>query len=61
MRKLVDILDPAAMRFDGVGGETDQLDATLGELRLELCECAELGGADLNYKSVIVRQLSGPW
>lgn len=34
------------MRLDGVGRQTDQLDAALGELRLELCECAELGGAD---------------
>ena len=34
------------MRFDGVGGETDQLDATLGELRLELCERTELGSAN---------------
>jgi hypothetical protein len=34
------------VRLDGVGRETDQLDTTLGEFRLELCECAELGGAD---------------
>lgn len=43
---LIDILDPASVRLDGVGRETDQLDATLGEFRLELCEGAELGGAD---------------
>jgi len=43
---LIDILDPSSVRLDGVGGQADQLDAALGELRLELCECAELGGAD---------------
>jgi hypothetical protein len=31
---------------DGVGGKTDELCATLGELRLELCERAELSCAD---------------
>jgi hypothetical protein len=41
-RKVVDILDPVFMRFNGVGRQTDQLDTTLGELRLELCEGAEL-------------------
>lgn len=45
-RQLVDILDPFAVRVNGVGGETDQLDAALGELRLELGERTELGGAD---------------
>jgi len=45
-RDLIDILDPSSVRLDGVGGQTDQLDATLGELRLKLCESAELGGAD---------------
>ena len=45
-RDLIDILDPSSVRFDRVGRQTDQLDATLGELGLELCECAELGGAD---------------
>jgi len=34
------------VRFDGVGRKTDQLDTALGELRLELCESTELGGAD---------------
>jgi hypothetical protein len=31
---------------NGVGGETDQLDTTLGELWLELGEGTELSGAD---------------
>lgn len=35
-----------SMRFDGVCRQTDQLDASLGELGLELCESAQLGGAD---------------
>jgi len=45
-RDLIDILDPSSVRLDGVGRKTDQLDPTLGELRLELCERPELGGAD---------------
>lgn len=45
-RDLIDVLDPSSVRLNGVGRETDQLDATLGELWLELCEGAELGGAD---------------
>ena len=45
-RDLIDIFNPSSVRLDCVGGQTDQLDATLGELRLEFCECAELGGAD---------------
>jgi len=43
---LIDILDPSSVRVDGVGRETNQLDAALGELWLELCEGTELGGAD---------------
>lgn len=38
--ELIDILDPPAVRLNGVCGKTNQLDATLGELRLELRECA---------------------
>jgi hypothetical protein len=45
-RDLIDVLDPSSVRLDGVGRQTDQLDATLGELRLKLCESAELGGAN---------------
>jgi hypothetical protein len=45
-RDLIDILDPSSMRLDGVSRETDQLDSTLSELRLELGESTELGGAD---------------
>ena len=43
---LIDVLDPALMAVDGVGRETNELCAALGELRLELGECTELGGAD---------------
>ena len=45
-RDLIDILDPSSVRLDCVGRETDQLDSTLGELRLKLGESTELGGAD---------------
>lgn len=34
------------MRLDSIGRKTDQLDTTLGELRLELSESTELGSAD---------------
>lgn len=34
------------MALDGVCGETNELDAALGELGLELGESAQLGGAD---------------
>lgn len=34
------------MAAQGVGGQTNQLGAALGELRLELGESAEFGGAD---------------
>ena len=34
------------MGLNSVGRETDQLDTTLGELRLELGESTELSGAD---------------
>ena len=37
---LVDVLDPAAMALDGVGAQSDELDATLGELGLELWKSA---------------------
>lgn len=39
-------LDIPSVRFDGVCGQTDQLDASLCELGLELCESAQLGGTD---------------
>lgn len=45
-RDLVDVLDPAAMALDGVGAEADKLDATLGELWLELRKGTKLGCAD---------------
>jgi hypothetical protein len=43
---LIDILNPSSVALNGVCGETDELDTTLGELRLELGESTELGGAD---------------
>lgn len=45
-RDLIDVFDPASVRLDGVGRQTDQLDTTLVEFRFELCESTELGGAD---------------
>ena len=45
-RDLIDVLDPAIVAVDGVGGEADELCAALGELGLKLRESAELGGAD---------------
>ena len=42
---LVDILDPSSVAFDRVGGQPDQLDATLGEFGFQFCESAKLGGA----------------
>lgn len=43
---LVDVLDPGLVGLGAVGAQADELDAALGELRLELGEGAELGGAD---------------
>lgn len=43
---LIDILNPASMAFDGVGTQSNQFDASLGEFWLELCEGTEFGGAD---------------
>lgn len=43
---LIDILDPATVALDGVCAQTDQLDAALGELWLELGKGTQLGGAD---------------
>lgn len=40
------VLDPALVAADGVGRETEELDATLVELGLETSHLAELGGAD---------------
>lgn len=45
-RDLVNVLDPARVRVDGVGRETDELGPAARKLWLELCECAELCGAD---------------
>jgi len=45
-RDLVDVLDPSSMRLDRIGRQTDQLDTTLLEFRLELGKGAELSSAD---------------
>ena len=42
----INVLDPFAVTVDGVGGQTDQLDAALGEFGLELGERTQFGGAD---------------
>lgn len=44
-RHLIDVLDPALVRLDGVGGQANQLDATLLKLGLELGKGTQLGGA----------------
>lgn len=56
---LIDIFDPSSVRLNGIGGKPDQLDATLGEFGLELCEGTELGRA---HGSVIfwVREENDP-
>lgn len=43
---LVDVLDPAAVGVDSVGGQADELGVALRELGFEAGEGAELGGAD---------------
>lgn len=43
---ILDVVDPALVAAEGVGGETDQLDAALLELGLKAGHLAELGGAD---------------
>lgn len=43
---LIDVLDPSSVAFNGVGRQANKLDASSGELRLELRESTELGGAD---------------
>ena len=45
-RDLIDVLDPTSVLLNGVGGQTDQLDAPSGEFRLKLGEGTEFGGAD---------------
>ncbi len=42
---LVDVLDPVSMAVNGVGGKTDQLDTSLGELGFQFCESSKLSGA----------------
>lgn len=43
---LVNVLDPLLVGVDVVGTQTDELDTTSSELRLELGEGTELGGTD---------------
>lgn len=43
---LVDIVDPSAVRLNGIGGQTNQLDAALPEFGLVFGQGGELGGAD---------------
>ena len=49
---LVDILDPTAVAFNGVGRKADKLHSPPGEFRLQLGESTQLGGAD---RSVVLR------
>lgn len=42
----IDVLDPARVRVDCVGRETNQLDAAFGELGFEFGKGAELGSAN---------------
>jgi len=49
---LINVFDPSSVRVDGVCRKTDQLDPTLGELRLELGKGAEFSGAN---RSIILR------
>jgi hypothetical protein len=43
---LLDVLGPFRMPVDGIDAQAHQLDAALVEFRLQLCESAELGGAN---------------
>lgn len=43
---ILDVVDPALVAAEGVGRETDELDAALLELGLKAGHLAELGGAD---------------
>jgi hypothetical protein len=42
---LINVLDPAIVRVDRVGRETDELSTATAELGLQLCESSELGCA----------------
>lgn len=45
-RDFVDVVDPSTVALDCVGGQTNQLDATLCEFRLELGKSAQFGGTN---------------
>lgn len=52
---LINVLDPALVRVDSVGRQTNELDAALLELGLEFGEGAELGRAN---RGVVCRGMS---
>jgi hypothetical protein len=56
----IDIVDPSSMSFDGIRRESDQFHATLGELRLILCQSRQLCGA---HGSIVfrMREQDGPF
>ena len=56
---LINVLDPGLVRRGVVGRETNELDASLGELGLELGESSELGGAD-GSEIIGVREENSP-
>lgn len=56
---LVDVLDPSVVGFDIVGAQANELDAASSELRLELSESTELGGAN-GGEVIRVREQDGP-
>ena len=58
-RNLVDILNPSFMRGKGVGRQPYQFHATLGELRLHLCQRHKLRSADWS-KIVRMREEDNP-
>ena len=46
-RDLIDVFDPATVALDRVCAQSNELDISFGEFRLELGECTEFGCADL--------------
>ena len=51
-RNLVNVVDPSAMRLDGIGREPDQFHSTLGKFWLVSCQRREFGGA---HWSIVLR------
>lgn len=56
----IDIVDPSSMSLDRIRRQSDQFHATLGELRLILCQSRQLCGA---HGSVVfrMREQDGPF